>query len=298
MAGQRVRLSTLTSERVEVVPGQSDRTVVAVRPSQIAPTPVNTRDNFGTPEELAELGESLRVRQLQAVVVVHRDRYVALWPEHAEMVTGAEFVLVCGERRWRAATQVSLPTLDADVRDDLTQSRAGFLEAVTEENLGRANLDPIEEARAVDSMVVECGSAAAAAEQFRRSEGWVSQRRALLKLTKPLQQQVQAGQLAVRTARTIAALPPEEQEAAVADVQARESGRARARRERPAAGDAPGQGDQSTGSAGSNGSAGKPADRKQSGLVIHYKTPAQLAQFIREKLSDEDQAELVQLLQV
>jgi ParB family chromosome partitioning protein len=74
--------------------------------------------------------------------------------------------------------------------------------------------DAIEEARAVEEMVTECGSAAKAAERFRRHESWVSQRRALLKLTPPLQNSVRSGELPVRIARSIAALPADEQEAA------------------------------------------------------------------------------------
>jgi hypothetical protein len=74
--------------------------------------------------------------------------------------------------------------------------------------------DAIEEARAVEEMVTECGSAAKAAERFRRHESWVSQRRALLKLTPPLQNSVRSGELPVRIARSIATLPADEQEAA------------------------------------------------------------------------------------
>lgn len=86
--------------------------------------------------------------------------------------------------------------------------------AVTLQPMDAPAIDAIEEARAVEEMVTECGSAAKAAERFRRHESWVSQRRALLKLTPPLQNSVRSGELPVRIARSIAALPADDQEAA------------------------------------------------------------------------------------
>jgi len=228
------------------VPAPEDAVVARLRPDQVAPTPLNTRSNFGTAEELGELGESMRVRQLQPVVVVTRDDYLRLWPEHEDQIPAAAgYVLVNGERRWRAAAQVSLPALDALVRPELAGSRPAFLDAIFTENLDRRNLDPIEEARAVEEMVTECGSAALAATRFRRHESWVSQRRALLKLTPELQDSVRSGELPVRIARSVAALPPAKQEAAWRAAreteQTRRDGRHRERGSSPGGGRASGQ---------------------------------------------------------
>jgi hypothetical protein len=63
-------------------------------------------------------------------------------------------------------------------------------------------------------MVAEFGSADAAANKLGRSKGWVSQRRALLKLAPELQAALRAGDLAVRQARSLARVPLEEQVAA------------------------------------------------------------------------------------
>lgn len=220
--------------------------VARLRPDQVAPTPLNSRSNFGTTEELGELGESMRVRQLQPVVVVSRGDYLRLWPEHQDQVPdSARYVLVNGERRWRAAAQAGLPTLEALVRPDLAGSRPAFLDAIFTENLDRRNLDPIEEARAVEEMVTECGSAVKAAEQFRRHESWVSQRRALLRLSPGLQDRVRSGDLPVRIARSIAGLPVGDQEAAWLEArdaeQARREGRRQARRQEEASGSPPPQ---------------------------------------------------------
>jgi ParB family chromosome partitioning protein len=239
MNGRRVALSSLATAPVETVPGRSAAILERLDPARIAPTPLNKRTNFGTPEELAELGESIRRRQLQPVVVVSCEHYLALYPEHEEQIRKheeqngpANYVLVNGERRWRAARQVELPLLEAMIREEIADSRAGLLEAVIAENIDRLNLDPIEEANSVEELVAECGSAAAAAKQLRRTEGWVSQRRALLKLTPEIQARVQTGKVPVRIARSIASTSPDGQEAALASALERRSAN-RATRRRP-----------------------------------------------------------------
>ena len=75
-----------------------------------------------------------------------------------------------------------LPTLKVVVDDSWATSRLRFLEVTAAENLDRDDRDPIEEAEALELMVQEAGSAAAVADRLGKPEGWVSQRRALLKL--------------------------------------------------------------------------------------------------------------------
>jgi ParB family chromosome partitioning protein len=209
--GRRTSLASLAGGKIEDIPGHSAPTLVRLRVSQIAVTPLNPRQNFGSSQDLSDLGESMRIRQLQPVVAVSRSAYLKLWPEHAEHAGAADYVLANGERRYRSAVHVGLDTLDVLIREEVADSRASFLDALLSENLDRKNFDSIEEARAVEAMVRECGTAKAAANQFRRHETWVSQRRALLKLTPHLQECVRSGELPVRIARSIASLPPDDQ---------------------------------------------------------------------------------------
>ncbi len=320
MAGRRVALSSLADEPVEDVPGHSAATPIRLAPDRLARTPLNKRTNFGTPEHLTELGESIRRRQLAAVVVVTRARYLSLYPEHQEQVGTADYVLVNGERRRRAATQVQLPSLDAMIREDLADSRADLLEAVIAENIDRLNLDPIEEARSVEELVAESGSAVAAAKQLHRTEGWVSQRRALLKLTPEIQARVQAGEIPVRIARSIASVPPDDQEAALQDTIERQSA-ARASRRReprrkdpdapatepgPEPGPGPGPGHDAVRQAGSpppdddSAAANSRTGTADAGPGprpdLPWDSPAVLAEMIRSRLTSEVLAELVRLL--
>jgi len=211
--GRRTSLASLAGGPVEDVPGRSDPVLVRLPLPQIASTLVNPRTAFGE-DDLAELGESLRVRQLEPVVVASRGSYLSLWPEHTEHVGTAAYVLANGERRLRAARHVGLDRLDAVIREELTESRAVWLDAVLSENLDRKNLDPIEEARAVEAMIRECGTATAAAARFRRHETWVSQRRALLRLVPELQDLVRTGEMPLRVGRKIGTRPAELQMAA------------------------------------------------------------------------------------
>jgi ParB family transcriptional regulator, chromosome partitioning protein len=63
----------------------------------------------------------------------------------------------------------------------------------------------------VEALVVECGSADMAGERLHRTKGWVSQRRALLKLDPELQAALRRGELAIREARALAQVPLEQQ---------------------------------------------------------------------------------------
>lgn len=207
----RVRLSSISAATTEDKPGASATVLVHLRVETVAATPVNSRRNFGTDDELADLGESMRRRQLQPVVAVPRAAYLALWPDHADRIGDAAHVLANGERRLRAARHVQLPTIDAIIRDDIASTRTAFLDAVFTENIERRNFDPIEEAHAVEALVAEFGTGQAVAAHYGKSGGWVTQRRILLKLTPDLQELVSARQIPLEAAREIGKLPEEQQ---------------------------------------------------------------------------------------
>ncbi|MFC1428538.1 ParB/RepB/Spo0J family partition protein [Streptacidiphilus sp. N1-12] len=207
----RVRLSSISTVATEDRPGTNATVLVHLRVATVAATPVNSRRNFGTPEELTELGESMRRRQLQPGVAVTRAAYLALWPEHAERIGEAAHVLANGERRLRAARQVGLETFDVIIRDDIATTRATFLDAVFTENIQRRNFDPIEEARAVEALIAEFGTGQAVAAHYEKSGGWVTQRRILLKLTPELQELVSSRKIPLEIAREIGKLPDDQQ---------------------------------------------------------------------------------------
>ncbi|MFI6476247.1 ParB/RepB/Spo0J family partition protein [Streptomyces sp. NPDC050516] len=215
MAGQRVSLAGLATETVESVPGRSRPTLVHLPPDQVVATPLNPRQDFSE-ESLRELGESMRQGQLQPCVGVTRAAYVKLFPEHADQLPHCRIVMAAGERRWRAAQQVGLPTLDVHIREDIAESRVRFLAAVLTENVERSNFNYIEEAIGLQRMLdMTFNQQVEAAAALGKSKQWFNQRIGLLRLTEPMRDLVTRGKLtAFRDMRRYSALPADEQMAA------------------------------------------------------------------------------------
>lgn len=91
-----------------------------VRVDSIQPDPNQPRKTFDE-EPLAELAQSIRsIGIIQPPVVRTRDE---------------GYILISGERRWRAARQIGLDMIDVIVRDDLS-ARAQLVENIQREALG------------------------------------------------------------------------------------------------------------------------------------------------------------------
>ncbi|MGP3691395.1 hypothetical protein ACTVZO_43325 [Streptomyces sp. IBSNAI002] len=95
--------------------------------------------------------------------------------------------------------------------DTLATSRAAVLRAAYEENAGRTDLDPIEEARVVMDIVSTYATDKEAARAEGWSESWISHRKNLLKIHPELREAVRAKArgaegLAIRDARRLGAV--------------------------------------------------------------------------------------------
>ncbi|MFF6931565.1 ParB/RepB/Spo0J family partition protein [Streptomyces californicus] len=195
----------------QVVDTRADGRLLRVPLGRIAPNLVNPRSDFGTTEQLEDFGRSLKRRQIQAVPVVTRRAYLELWPEHKGQIGNVDFVIVSGERRYRAATAVELPALECVINDGYAESRKTFLDAVVSENIDRQNFDAIEEANAVEVLVEAFGTARSVAEHYERADGWVSQRRVLLRLAPEVQELVRHQQMPLEPARKLGKLVKDHQ---------------------------------------------------------------------------------------
>ncbi|MEU9796699.1 hypothetical protein AB0E27_40215 [Streptomyces sparsogenes] len=160
---------------------------------------------------MKDFGLILKKRQLQPAVVVSRAGYLKLWPEEEANVGDASYAIANGERRYRGSLAAELQTLNVVHNEDVAASRADFLDAVLSENNDREDLDPIERAIGIETMVIELGGADPVAEHYGKTKGWVSRQRKLLTLTAELQELVSSGDMPVRVGREIAGLPHEEQ---------------------------------------------------------------------------------------
>lgn len=172
--------------------------------ADLTPNPRNPREDVGDLVDLASIADM----QLQPVVAVTREAYLQLYPEDA---IATRFVVVNGCRRLAAAHKYGRSKLDLVVNDAIARDRITLISASIAENVDRQDFDVIEEARAVEALVAECESADDAAARLRKTAGWVSQRRALLRLAPELQFALRRGEIALRDARALAKVPAEQQ---------------------------------------------------------------------------------------
>ena len=208
--GQRTNLADLVSSVGDKSPVEHATIRTEAGPSRTAPlsdltaNPRNPRDDVGNLEDLASIADM----QLQPAVVVTAKAYQLLYPEDA---IATRYVVINGCRRLAAAHKFGRIDLDIVVNDEIARDRVTLISASIAENVDRQDFDVIEEARAVEALVQECGQGIDAAARLRKTPAWVSQRRALLELAPELQTALRRGELAIREARNLARVPHAEQ---------------------------------------------------------------------------------------
>ncbi|MFE3936805.1 ParB/RepB/Spo0J family partition protein [Streptomyces goshikiensis] len=180
--------------------------------TELAHNPFNPRTELLDVEETAQ---SLRAKgQIQPVTVVRREAFLAAHPGQADTLGSAPYVVIDGNRRLAAAHAAGLDELRIDVHDDLAESSEGILESALIANIHRVDVDPLDQARAIQQLVKAHGEQKVVAARLGKTPAWVSQRLSLLKLPDDLQEKVEAKELTVKDARRIGGLPAEEQHAA------------------------------------------------------------------------------------
>jgi ParB family chromosome partitioning protein len=185
-----MEVSRETTPEIPATEPQQGPHYLEVPTADISPNPHNPRTVFDE-EALAELTHSIREFGLLQPVVI-RERQ------------GGGYELVMGERRWRAAQRVGLPTIPAIVR---RTEDADLLRNALLENIHRANLNPLEEAAAYQQLLDEFDvTHDELAARLGRSRPVISNTIRLLKLPVPVQRRVAAGVLSAGHARALLAL--------------------------------------------------------------------------------------------
>ncbi|MGW4272849.1 ParB/RepB/Spo0J family partition protein [Streptomyces seoulensis] len=191
---------------------------------RISANPDNPRTSLG---DLTELTGSLREHgQKQAITVMNRDAYVKANPEREhELAADATHVVVDGSSRLAAAREAGMTHLNVMVDDDQGADSEAILESALVANVHRQELEPLDEARALQRLLAIHGTQTRLAKRLHKSQGWVSQRLALLNLAPELQERI--GEERIDLLRAVGNKPPEEQEAALEALK-REQARAEA----------------------------------------------------------------------
>lgn len=210
MAGKRVRFS----DAVSTEPIATTYTPTSAPITQLALNPENPRENY---DDVDELADSLRESgQLQALTVVDRDLFLAHYPRHAATLDDTRWVVITGNRRLAAARRAGITELLITVQDRLGASGDQRLrESVIIENIHRQALPPLLEAKELQALVTRHGTQAQVAKRIAKTQGWVSQRLALLKLIPQLQDQLRSGGMTVEEARAVAGKPASKQSPAL-----------------------------------------------------------------------------------
>jgi ParB family chromosome partitioning protein len=158
------------------------------------------------PETLTDLADSIRAQGIVQPIVVR--------PLGAPRPTESQrYEIIAGERRWRAAQIAGLSEIPAIVRrvsDDAAVAMALI------ENIQREDLNPLEEARALDRLVTEFDlTHQAAAEAVGRSRTAVTNLLRLLELCEEIKTLVAERQLEMGHARALLPLTNRRQQAEV-----------------------------------------------------------------------------------
>jgi ParB family chromosome partitioning protein len=154
-------------------------------------------------ESLQDLADSIKAQGVVQPIVVR-------------LVSQGQYEIIAGERRWRAAQLAGLTEIPAVVRD--VDDRAAIAMALIE-NIQRENLNPLEEANALERLIREFElTHQQAAEAVGRSRAAVSNLLRLLDLHSGVKEMVQKGQLEMGHARALLALPAKAQPEAARQV--------------------------------------------------------------------------------
>jgi len=195
MGSSEGRGDAVVADRTSSVPSRwqgvsKSKNAVEIPIAKIVPDPDQPREEF-EPGALERLAESLRTRgQLQPIRV--------RWDEAAD-----RYVVVCGERRWRAAGIAGLATLTCVVSEgEIEEGELRALQLI--ENCLREDLRPIEQAKAFKALMDRHGwSGNQAAKELGVAQPTVVRALALLDLPEPVQDRVEQGALPPGTAYEI-----------------------------------------------------------------------------------------------
>jgi ParB family chromosome partitioning protein len=169
----------------------------------IEPNPFQPRASMD-PDKLQLLADSIRQHGvIQPLVVKASSR-----PDR--------YILIAGERRWRASQQAGLTVVPAVVKDAAPQA---MLEMALVENVVRADLSPLEEAQAYRQLIEEFNlTQANVAERVGRSRVSVTNTLRLLASPEQIQQALSSGRISEGHARALLGLPASADQVAMLDI--------------------------------------------------------------------------------
>ncbi|MEZ4659166.1 MAG: ParB/RepB/Spo0J family partition protein [Caldilineaceae bacterium] len=186
-------MNTQAAPDEDAAPTAGERGVQMVAVNSIAPNPHQPRTHFD-PASLQELADSIQEHGIiQPLIVTQAD--------HGQP---AQYWIVAGERRWRAAKLAAQAEVPVIVREASTEQ---LMEWALVENIQRADLNPLEEAAAYQALMDEMHlTQAEVAKRVGKSRSAVANTVRLLNLSAEAKEALLADQISAGHARAIVAL--------------------------------------------------------------------------------------------
>ena len=163
--------------------------ITEIKLSDIIPNPTQPRTAFDE-EALEELAESIRQLGLIQPITIKRD--------------GEKYIIISGERRWRASEKAGLEQIPAYIRevDDTTLHAMALVE-----NIQREDLNAIEISLGMQRLVEECGlTQEALAERLGKKRSTVANYLRLLNLPEEVQFAIKGGIISMGHAKALVAV--------------------------------------------------------------------------------------------
>ena len=163
--------------------------------TDIQKNPYQPRKEFDR-EKLHELAQSIKENGVIQPIIVRQSPVIG-------------YEILAGERRYRASLLAGLHSIPAVVKQLSDQEM--MVQAIIE-NLQRENLNPIEEARAYESLVEKGFTHAEIADKMGKSRPYISNSIRLLSLPEQIISEVENGKLSQAHARSLVGLNKEQQD--------------------------------------------------------------------------------------
>ena len=185
----------------EGIPENAGDSVVELKINDISPNADQPRKDFDV-EALNELADSIKENGIIQPIIVQRK--------------GTGYRIVAGERRWRASRIAGLKVIPAIVRD-LTDKQT--MEQALIENLQREDLNPLEEAFAMDNLLKNHKmTQEQLAKKLGKPRATIANTVRLMNIDESLQDFIRNGDLSAGHAKALLSLKDKEDQRKAADV--------------------------------------------------------------------------------
>ncbi|MBI2016542.1 MAG: ParB/RepB/Spo0J family partition protein [Candidatus Rokubacteria bacterium] len=160
-----------------------------------------TEDVYPNPDQPRKLFDEAKLHELAASIREHG----LLQPITVRPDGAGRYMVVLGERRWRAHLLAGLDTIPANVAEGMTD--AALAEQAIVENLQRVDITPLEEARAFQAMLEKGYTVETLARRLGLKQPWrIGERTAILRLRPEYQELLAKGQITPSQATELARL--------------------------------------------------------------------------------------------